>query len=154
METLNSEIGYNSEMQHFKWTKAHAIFLPEIDAEHRNIFRMAEELHQAVRTGAEAARVQELARPMAVAIEEHFAHEERLMKAVSCPDAAWHTGNHDVARRKVAAFLEELEAGDLTGAGEFIEYLGRWFKDHMSLPDRMMGAHVRNYERLHATLAS
>lgn len=141
-------------MQHFKWTKAHAIFLPEIDAEHRNIFRMGEELHQAVRAGSEAARVQELARPLAAALEEHFAHEERLMKSVSCPDAAWHKSLHDGARRRVAAVMAEIEAGNVEGAGEFIEYLGRWTKDHMALPDRMMGSHVRNYERLHAALAS
>ena len=141
-------------MQHFKWTKAHAIFLPEIDAEHRNIFRMAEELHQAVRAGAEAARVQELVRPLAVAIEEHFAHEERLMKSVQCPDAAWHRTLHDGARRKLAAAIQEIESGEVEAAGTLIDFLGRWFKDHMSLPDRMMGAHVRNYERLHAVLAS
>ena len=141
-------------MQHFKWTKAHAIFLPEIDAEHRNIFRMAEELHQAVRASAEAARVQELTRPLAVAIEEHFAHEERLMRSVACPDAAWHKTQHDAARKKLGPLLAEIEAGDATAAGELIEFLGKWFRDHMSLPDRMMGAHVRNYERLHAVLAS
>jgi len=141
-------------MQHFKWTKAHAIFLPEIDAEHRNLFRMAEELHQAVRAGAEAARVQELARPLAVAIEEHFAHEERLMRSVACPDAAWHKTQHDAARKKMGPLFAEIEAGDVDAAREFIEYLGKWFRDHMSLPDRMMGAHVRNFERLHVALAS
>src|SRR5512146_1125996 len=122
-------------MQHFKWTKAHAIFLPEIDAEHRNIFRMAEELHQAVRAGSEAARVQELARPLAAAIEEHFAHEERLMKSVACPDGAWHKTQHDAARKKIAPAMAEIEAGNMEAAGAFIEFLGRWFKDHMSLPD-------------------
>lgn len=141
-------------MQHFKWTKANAIFLPEIDAEHRNIFRMAEELHQVVRAGAEAARIQELARPLATAIEEHFAHEERLMRSVSCPDAAWHKSQHDGVRRKIGPAMEELDAGNVGDVADFIEYLGRWMKDHMALTDRMMGAHVRNYERLHAVLAS
>jgi hemerythrin-like metal-binding protein len=141
-------------MQHFKWTKAHAIFLPEIDAEHRNIFRMAEELHQAVRASAEAARLLELARPLAVAIEEHFAHEERLMRSVACPDAVWHKTQHDAARKKIGPLLGELETGEAVAAAEFIEFLARWLRDHMSLPDRMMGAHVRNYERLHAVLAS
>jgi hemerythrin-like metal-binding protein len=141
-------------MQHFKWTKAHAIFLPEIDAEHRNIFRMAEELHLAVRAGAEAARMQELARPLAVAIEEHFAHEERLMRSVACPDAVWHKSLHDAARRKLGPLVAEIEDGDVEAARELLDFLGRWFKDHMALPDVMMGSHVRNYERLHAAVAS
>jgi hemerythrin len=135
-------------MQHFKWTKAHAVFLPEVDAEHRNIFRMAEELQQAVRAGAEAARLQEIARPLVVGIEEHFAHEERLMKAASSPDAVWHKSQHDAARRHMDEALAELEGGNGESAGELVDYLARWFRDHMALSDRMMGAHVRNHDRL------
>jgi hypothetical protein len=29
-----------------------------------------------------------------------------------------------------------------------VAFTARWFKDHMSLTDRMMGAEVRNSERL------
>lgn len=141
-------------MQHFKWTKAHAIFLPQVDAEHRNLFRMAEELHQAVRTGAEAARVQELSRPLFVAIEEHFANEERLMRAAECPDYEWHKLQHDTARKRAKRFADELDGGNAQAAHEFTDFLGRWFKDHMSLTDRMMGAHVRNHDRRHAVAAS
>src|SRR4051812_13969362 len=137
-------------MQHFKWSKAHAVFLPEVDAEHRNLFRMAEELQQALRTGAEAARVLELIRPLAIAVEEHFAHEERLMRSASCPDAVWHKGQHDTTRKRIGAAIADIEAGNLDEADEFVEFLGKWFRDHISLSDRMMAAHVRNYGRLAA----
>jgi hemerythrin len=135
-------------MHHFKWSKAHAVFLPEVDAEHRNLFRMAEELQQALRTGAEVARVLDLVRPLAVAIEEHFAHEERIMRAASCPDAAWHKGQHDTARKRLADAVADLEAGGRDEVDEFVDFLGKWFRDHMSLSDRMMAAHVRNHDRL------
>ncbi len=141
-------------MQHFKWTKAHAVYLPQVDAEHRNLFRMAEELHQAVRAGAEAARVEELVRPLLLGIEEHFAYEERLMRSVACPDYAWHKLQHDTARKRVARLQEEMKAGEPEAAADFLAFTSRWLKDHMSLTDRMMASHVRNYERLHAAMAS
>jgi hemerythrin len=141
-------------MQHFKWTKAHAVYLPQVDAEHRNLYRMAEELHQAVRTGAEAARLLELMGPFMVAVEEHFAHEERMMKAASCPDFAWHKLQHDTARKRAKAFADDIGAGNSEAPAEMLEFLARWFKDHVGLTDRMMGAHVRNFERLHAVVAS
>jgi len=141
-------------MQHFKWTKAHAVYLPQVDAEHRNLFRMAEDLHQAVRTGSEAARVQELVRLLLTAVEEHFAHEERLMESVSCPDFDWHKLQHDTARKRGNQMLEDMRAGDLEAPRRFLDFLARWFKDHCSLTDRMMGSHVRNFERLHAAIAS
>lgn len=133
-------------MQHFKWTKAHAVHLPQVDAEHRNLYRMAEELHQAVRTGTEAARVRELVRSLVAAIEEHFAHEERLMKSAATPDFEWHKLQHDTARKRIQAFTESPM--------EMLEFLSRWFKDHVGLTDRMMGAHLRNHDRLHAAAAS
>ena len=138
-------------MQHFKWTKAHAVYLPEIDAEHRNLFRMAEEIHQAARVGAD---VRELVRPLLAAIEEHFAHEERMMKAASTPDFDWHKLQHDTARKRAKLFAEEIEQGSTEAPIELLEFLARWFKDHVGLTDRMMGAHVRNYERLVAKAAS
>jgi hemerythrin len=141
-------------MQHFKWTKAHAVYLPQVDAEHRNLFRMAEELHQAVRTGVEAARVLELVRPLLAAIQEHFAHEERVMKLAECSDYTWHKEQHDNALKRAGSFLKDIEAGDSEAPMKMLEYLNRWFKDHVGLTDRMMGAHVRNFERLAAKLAS
>lgn len=141
-------------MQSFKWTKAHAVYLPQVDAEHRNLFRMAEELHQAARTGTQSARVRELVRPFLAAIEEHFAHEERIMKAASCPDLGWHKLQHDTLRKRIGAFAADIEAGNTEAPMAMLEYLGRWLKDHLGLTDRMMGAHVRNYERLTAKAAS
>ncbi len=141
-------------MQHFKWTKAHAVYLPQVDAEHRNLFRMAEELQQAARTGVEPARVLEMARPLVAAMQEHFAHEERVMKAASCPDLAWHKQQHDNALKRSGSFLKDIEAGSTEAPMAMLDYLGRWFRDHMALTDRMMGAHVRNHERLASKLAS
>jgi hemerythrin len=141
-------------MQSFKWTKAHAVHLPQVDAEHRNLFRMAEELQQAARAGAETPRVLELSRAAATAIEEHFSHEERLMKSAACPGFEWHKSQHDAARKRVKGFLKDIEAGNPESTGGLLDYLARWLKDHLALTDRMMGAHLRNYERLHAKLAS
>lgn len=141
-------------MQSFKWTKAHAVYLPQVDAEHRNLFRMAEELHQAARTGTEAARVRELIRPLLAAIEEHFAHEERIMKAAACPDFGWHKLQHDTMRKRMGLFASDIEAGNTEAPMAMLEYMSRWLRDHLSLTDRMMGAHVRNYERLAAKAAS
>ena len=138
-------------MQHFKWTKAHAIFLPEVDAEHRNLFRMAEELHQAVQAGQPTAQVQTLVESLIVSIEEHFAHEERLMQAANCESYEWHRQQHDTLRKKATLLSEQLAAGDERAPVGFVKFMARWFRDHMSLTDRMMGAEVRNSERLAGT---
>jgi hemerythrin-like metal-binding protein len=135
-------------MQHFKWTKAHAVFLPEVDAEHRNLFRMAEELYQAVQAGQDTARVRTQMQALMGSVDEHFAHEERLMEAAQCESYAWHRQQHDNLRKKASQFVELFEAGDAKAPAALVKYMARWFKDHTALTDRLMGAQLRNSERL------
>ena len=76
------------------------------------------------------------------------------MKSASVPDFEWHKLQHDTARKRAKVFAEDIEAGNREAPMAFLDFLARWFKDHLGLTDRMMGAHVRNYERLHAKMAS
>lgn len=140
-------------MQLFKWTKAHAVFLPQVDAEHRNLFRLAEELHHAVEAGAEATRIQADLQSLITTIDEHFSHEERLMKAAACESYQWHKQQHDTVRKKAKKLTAEFAAGDSSAPNAFLEFLSHWFRDHMALSDRMMGAQVRNRDRLHSNVS-
>ncbi len=136
-------------MRLFKWTKLHESFLPEIDAEHRHVFRLGDEIQQAVAAGAPNERLQALVETLTASIEEHFAHEERLMRASRYTSYNWHKQQHDAVRRRIAQFTAALNEGN----GEptlLLEYLSGWLKDHAALADRMMGAHLRNHGRGHA----
>ena len=141
-------------MRPFKWNKGHDVFLPEVDAEHREIFRCAAELQHAVETGADQAGVQAAMESLAAVMEEHFAHEERLMKASACPSYDWHRRQHGTARKQAKASLAAFAAGDAAAPAVFLEFLARWIKDHLSLTDRLMSAQVRNHSRLRAAAAS
>jgi hemerythrin len=135
-------------MRQFQWTKAHSTYLPEVDAEHRYLFRMADELHHAVRAGQDKEHLRTLMQTLIGAVEEHFAHEERLMESARCESYAWHRQQHDTLRSKGRHYLELFDAGDAHAPVAFINFTARWFRDHMGLTDRMMGAQVRNADRL------
>jgi hemerythrin-like metal-binding protein len=132
----------------------HAVFIPEIDAEHQNMFRLADELHQAVVGGAPADQARAILRELIAKSEAHFAHEERLMRATHYPGSAWHKRRHDTVRKRVKEFAPGIEGGDGQAALLLLEFLSGWFRDHVRLADCMMAAHVRNYERDQAALAS
>jgi hemerythrin len=57
---------------------------------------------------------------------------------------------HDLARDRATAMLHDVEAGSVEAARVFLEFVAKWFRDHMAVSDRMMGAHLRNYERCRA----
>jgi len=140
-------------MLSFKWSKAHAVYLPEIDAEHRNIFRMAEEFQKASGLGADRARALTLLRGVLAAVEAHFNREERLMRSSRYPLYEWHKRQHDTVRTRSRELLKRVEAGEGDAPGMMLEFLAGWMKSHTSVSDRMMGAYLRNYERLHHAIA-
>ena len=141
-------------MRLFKWSKMHAVFIPEIDAEHKNIFRLADELHQAVVGGAPAGQARDLLRELIAKSEAHFAREERLMRSTHFPGSGWHKGQHDTVRKRVKEFAPRIEDGEGQAALLLLEFLSGWLRDHIRLADCMMASHVRNYERAHAVRVS
>ena len=134
----------------FKWTKAHAVFVSEMDAHHRNLFVMADELHRAILDGADTPRVLELFKSLMAAAEDHFAYEERLMRSSEYSAYQWHKQQHDTVRKRADQFLPRIESGEKEASMLLLEFLSGWLRDHTGLTDRMFGAHLRNYYRLQA----
>ena len=137
-------------MRVFKWNAGHAVYLPEIDAEHRAIFSSAGDLQKAVEGNAPAGRVLESLHSLLAAAEDHFAHEERLMQETRYGSFSWHAQQHDAARKRLKQFAEKIGVGEEGAAALMLEFLSTWMRDHMAVADRMMGAHLRNYRRAHA----
>ncbi len=128
----------------------HAAFVPEIDSDHRELYRIGDELEQALAKGAAPERVNTLVEALITGFEHHFTHEERLMRSSHYPIYAWHKQQHDGVRRRLKQFAGSLQAGERDTPQMLAEYLAEWTKDHVGLTDRMFGAYLRNHERLQA----
>jgi hemerythrin len=135
-------------MRPFKWSSKNEIYVPELDAEHRNLFRLADELHVAIEAGAPAERVRTLLDALLAETEEHFQHEEQLMRAAAYSSYEWHKQQHDTLRKRARNFAAQFQAGDQESAGLLLEFLWVWLKEHTAVADRMLGASLRNYQRL------
>jgi hemerythrin len=138
----------------FKWTNHYSVYIPEIDDEHRSLFRMAAELQREIVTGATPDRVQTMLHEIINQITAHFAHEERLMIATHCFYYRWHKKQHDTAARRVRSLERRIRGGDGDAALELLHFLADWLQGHIGLTDRMMSAHLRAYERRIAAFAS
>jgi hemerythrin-like metal-binding protein len=134
-------------MRLFQWSSEYAVYVPEIDAEHRAIFIMGAELERAAAARAPKPRIREMLRALVDNAEDHFTHEERLMKDARYEAYAWHKKQHDVVRRRLKEYGKRIEANDREAASELLHYLAHWLHDHTALTDRMMGARLRNFHR-------
>jgi hemerythrin len=133
-------------MRHFRWSEENEVFLPQIDAEHRNLFRLADALQQAV-AGQTGNAVKEHLRALVVHADEHFSHEEWLMQSVKYSSYGWHLQQHNTARKRLKLLAPLVENGESEAAEFLLDFLEGWLRDHTSLTDRMMASYVRNYER-------
>jgi hemerythrin-like metal-binding protein len=141
-------------MSLFRWSDEHSVYLPELDAEHRGLFRLGAEVHKGILAGRNVDQLKPTLLSLLEAAEEHFHHEERLMRAVHYPAFQWHRRQHDTVRKKAKQLLTRMEAGNAAAPMELIRFLDSWLVGHMSISDRMMGAFLRNYLRFNTALAS
>jgi hemerythrin len=137
-----------------KWTASNAVYLPDIDAEHQELFQMAEELHQGLTAGLNAEQLQPMVRGLVAHTSRHFTKEERLMRSVRCPSYEWHKKQHDLARSQLRFLERRVRKGDTEAALVLLHYLANWLHSHTSLTDRMMAAYLRNYSRANPAIAS
>ena len=134
-------------MRLFKWAKSNAVFVPDIDDEHRAIFHATAELQQALRSSAPLFQVQEILHRLIASAEDHFAHEEKLMRGARYLSFDWHKQQHDTARKRLRLYVPLIEQGEVEAGTELVEFLTHWLHDHTRVTDRMMGAFLRNQQR-------
>jgi len=140
-------------MRQIQWSSENEVFIAQIDAEHRDLFQLAEGFERAVTQHAPPLAIREHLSAFAAHVAEHFSHEEWLMQSVEYPSYGWHKQQHETVRRRLKLLGPLIESGDSEATDLFLEFLANWLNDHTSVTDRMMAAYVRNYERAHATNA-
>ena len=133
-------------MRSLQWTKDHTAFVPEIDAEHQEMFSLLQELRQAV-VGGERQRLASRLQSFTAEVNRHFRHEEKLMLAARYQAFAWHQQQHHTGRAKLAALAEFTKREERTSMVEAFEAVVEWLRDHTGVADRMFGSHLRNYRR-------
>lgn len=125
----------------------HAVHVPEVDAEHQELFRLCDDLRRALMEEAAAGKLQWIVDELVLHAAEHFSHEERQMRVAGYEHYAWHQRQHHTARAKVMTLERRIRRGDREAAGELLEYLAGWLNNHIRLADRMLGAYLRNRQR-------
>jgi len=134
-------------MHSLKWSVSHAVFVPEVDDEHKEIFAAVARLQEALASQSPWSEIRELTRLLAASASGHFAHEERLMHAARYESLRWHKQQHGSARKRIRQFVHGVKQGNPEAGTALVEYLTSWLPNHARLPDRMMGAFLRNQRR-------
>jgi hemerythrin len=127
-------------MSPIQWSPALAVGVPEIDAQHQELFQRAERLDSALRAGG-GAEVAPLIRYLGAYVVEHFAAEERFMHEIGFPGLEEHRAVHLAFREELAAMHAEYERKGATPlvAQALHDWLSDWLLGHVGGLDVEIG---------------
>lgn len=134
-------------MRTLEWSTSHAVFVTEMDDEHKEIFQALSALQEALAGRAPVSEVVQRSQLLYRRVDGHCAHEERLMRAARYYSYAWHKRKHDNARKLVGQHVSRIEQGEIQAGGELVDHLRSWLDEHTRLPDMMLAAFLRNHRR-------
>ena len=126
-----------------QWSPSLAVGVPEIDAQHQELFRRADRLVSALRAGDRGA-VQPLVRYLTEYVVEHFAAEERYMREIGYPGLEGHRAAHDAFREDFAEMLADYERKGPTPlvALSMHNWLSDWLRRHVGGLDVEIGRYA------------
>jgi hemerythrin len=126
----------------FEWKPEYSLGVAALDAEHRKLFGMAEELHAAMMAGQARPALAGLLEALLVYTGQHFADEERLMRLRDYPLRAAHKAEHDKLTRRAHAFREEFRAGRMAISVDLLSFLKDWLTKHIQGSDRQYAPYL------------
>lgn len=132
-------------MSFFSWNDAYAVGHPQIDQEHRTLFNIAEELHQAILSGKGSTVLSELLDRLVSYTQTHLRAEEGLMQAHRYPQQALHVDEHRKLSGTVLTLQEKAASGQMHITLDVMEFLRDWLEHHIEEMDRQVAAHLKRH---------
>ncbi len=116
-------------MELLEWSEAYSVRNEAIDLQHRELFRIANELYGATRAHRGEMAVGGAIRSLLDYAHTHFAAEEELMRLRNCPDFAAHEAVHNALLAQVADYERSYRRGGAV-QGDVLPFLLGWLLDH------------------------
>lgn len=130
-------------MEHFAWTADLETGNSEIDEQHRSLFRLADELQDAIISeDASGDAVADCVWRLTDYVIQHFADEEEMMEAAAYPELPVHRGLHQQLTGETMRITARFMNDEPLTAAELGPLITRWLRDHIGLADRRFVAYL------------
>jgi hemerythrin len=123
------------------WTRDLSVGVEEIDSQHKELFKMINDLDAAIKKGKAKKEIGELIGFLDGYIVNHFSTEEKYMTAWAYPDYPYHRKKHEWFIEEFAGIKKKLEDG-----APLVEIIGlsnnlliTWFSNHIRTTDKVLG---------------
>ena len=129
-----------------QWTEDLAVGVREIDEQHKELFRMINQMLEACNQGKGKSVLTELLGFLENYVVDHFGTEEKLMQQYDYPDYLSHKDHHGQFIKSFKELKDEMEK---TGPGTHIVIMTNrvvvgWLNSHIRNVDKLLGAFLKD----------
>ena len=126
-----------------EWTNDLSVGVSNIDAQHQQLFKMADELFEAGKNGKSKEKIGDLLGFLDRYTKQHFKDEEAYMKSINYPGLAEQEKAHQAFVNELTKLKGEFDKSGgniavIIGANQMVV---DWLTKHISGMDKKIGAH-------------
>ncbi len=126
----------------FKWDDSFSVGVPEMDEQHKKLFRMVNDLYKAMKEKRAKEAMNGIVDELISYTAKHFKEEEQVMKKAGYRDLAQHQEIHKALVGKVLDVQKKLKSGQSTVGIDLLNFLKDWLVNHIKGTDKKYGAHI------------
>ena len=134
------------KQQKIEWSDSYLLGIPEIDGQHKELVRIANELYDAA-CGSDAsykANMTRVIKKLTDYTEYHFSHEEKnFMEKYGYPGLAVHKSVHAGFVKELNFRAKQLSSERKEDGMSFYAYMVNWILNHIAKTDKVWAAHVK-----------
>ena len=131
--------------QFIEWSDELSVGIEEIDAQHKVLVGLINEMHDAIQNRHGAAVADDILRRLRDYTVIHFAVEESLMRIFDYPEYEDHKSSHEYLIEQVRSLQHKVESGSHSISFELMHFLRTWLTKHIMEEDKRYEQHFLNH---------
>lgn len=123
-------------MAFFAWGKEYETGIKEVDAQHKKLIELINELYEAMRCGKGMEVMGKILSDLIKYTKTHFTYEEYLMGTYGFPELSSHKSEHQGFTSKVLDFERDFKEGKVGLTVQVMNFLKEWLANHILKIDK------------------
>lgn len=129
-------------MSLIEWKESFSVGVAAVDAEHRDLIELINDLHGLMREGGDQEEVVAALGQIFAQISGHFALEERYMRDTRYDHYGEHKADHEALLDELRDIMDDVEDDGSYDESRLTRELEQWFTVHFRTHDVRLHRHV------------
>jgi len=126
-------------MSFFTWNEKYSVGIRELDAQHKQLITLLNELYEAMQNGAAESKLAKIINELVNYTRTHFATEEKYMEKYNYIGLSSQKSEHSRFIEKINAFKQDYDAGKVALSLSLASFLKDWLSSHILGSDKQYG---------------